>query len=93
MQGIVTVHITVFEDRTMRFTVVSQPVDELIRSKLGVAKGSGKPNSEKLGKKLNQQQLREIAEVKVGDTNAENIESVMKMVAGTARSMGVEVES
>jgi large subunit ribosomal protein L11 len=93
MQGILTAHITVFDDRTMAFTVVSQPVDELIRAKLGIQKGSGRPNSEKVAKKLNQTQLQEIAEAKAIDMNADNIESIKKMVAGTARSMGVEVES
>lgn len=93
MQGIVTAHITVYEDRTMKFYVVSQPTDELIRAKLDIKKGSGKPNSEKVSKKLSQQQLQEIAEVKAAYTNAENIESIKKMVAGTARSMGVEIEN
>lgn len=93
MQGIVTAHITIFEDRTMAFTVISQPVDEMIRAKLGIQKASGRPNSEKVSKKLTQAQLQEIAEAKAADMNAENIESIKKMVAGTARSMGVEIES
>lgn len=92
LQGVVTAHITIYEDRTMSFSVVSQPADELIRAKLGIDKGSGKPNSEKVSKKLTQQQLQEIAEVKAKDTNADDIESIKKMIAGTARSMGVEVE-
>lgn len=88
-----TVHITVYEDRTMDFRVVGTPTDDLIRKALGIQKGSGKPNSEKISKKLSQTQLREIAETKAGgDMNTDNIESVMKQVAGTARSMGVEVE-
>ena len=93
MQGqIVTAHITVFDDRTMAFRVVGGPTDDLIRAKLGIQKGSGKPNSEKIAKKLTQADLREIAEAKSKDMNAESVESIMKMVAGTARSMGVEVE-
>lgn len=94
MQGtMVTVHITVYADRTMKFRVVGAPTDDLIRAKIGVDKGSGRPNSEKLSAKLSQQGLQEIAEAKMGDMNAEDIEAVKKMVAGTARSMGVEVEA
>ncbi len=93
MQGqMVTAHITVFDDRTMTFRVVSAPTDDLIRAKLGIDKGSGKPNSEKIAKKLSQRDLQEIAEAKAHDMNAEDVEAIKKMVAGTARSMGVEVE-
>ncbi len=92
LKGIVTAHITIYDDRSMLFRVVSQPTDDLIRQKLGIDKGSGKPNSEKLEKKLNNSQLTEIAEEKAKDMNAEDIEAVKKMVAGTARSMGVEIE-
>lgn len=88
----VTAHITVYEDRTMDWRVVGTPTDDLIRKALGIQKGSGKPNSEKIGKKLNQTQLREIAEAKAEDMNTDNVESIMKQVAGTARSMGVEIE-
>ncbi len=88
----VTVHIAIYEDRTMDFRVVGTPTDDLIRKALGIQKGSGKPNSEKISKKLNQTQLREIAETKAADMNTDRVESVMKQVAGTARSMGVEVE-
>ncbi len=94
MKGqMVTAHITIYDDRSMAFRVVGAPTDDLIREKLGIQKGSGRPNSEKVEKKLSQQQLTEIAEAKAGDMNAENVESIKKMVAGTARSMGVEVES
>ena len=93
LKGTVTAHITIYEDRTMGFRVVSQPTDDLIRQKLGIDKGSGKPNSEKIAKKLSSSQLNEIAEEKAKDMNAEDIEAVKKMVAGTARSMGVEVKS
>ncbi len=87
-----TVHITIFEDRTMDWRFVTTPTDDLIRQKLGIQKGSGKPNTEKVSKKLSQSALGEIAEVKARDMNTDNIDSVKKMVAGTARSMGVEVE-
>lgn len=87
-----TVHITIYEDRSMTWRVVGTPTDDLIRTALKIEKGSGVPNKEKIAKKLSQAQLTEIAETKIGDMNAESIESVKKMVAGTARSMGVEVE-
>ncbi len=93
LKGTVTAHITVYEDRTMSFRVVSQPVDDQIREKLGIKKGSGKPNTEKVEKKLSDKDLSEIAEVKARDMNSDDIDAVKKMVAGTARSMGVEVES
>lgn len=89
----VTVHITVFDDRTMKFRVVGMATDDRIRAELGIQKGSGRPNSEKIAKKLTQAQLTKIAEDKAADMNTDNIESVKKMVAGTARSMGVEVEA
>jgi large subunit ribosomal protein L11 len=87
-----TVHITVYDDRTMDFRVVGTPTDDLIRNKLGIQKGSGRPNSEKVSKKLSQQALTEIAEAKASDMNTDDVEAVKKMVAGTARSMGVEIE-
>ncbi len=93
MGTMVTVHITIFDDRSMAFRVVGAPTDDLIRAKLDIKKGSGRPNSEKIEKKLTQQDLRAIAEAKAKDMNAESVESIMKMVAGTARSMGVEVQA
>lgn len=88
-----TVHITIYEDRTMDWRFVGTPTDDRIRKALGIQKGSGKPNSEKISKKLNQTQLQEIAEAKAQDMNTDDVEAVKKMVAGTARSMGVEVEA
>jgi large subunit ribosomal protein L11 len=88
----VTAHITIYDDRSMDFRVVGAPTDDLIRAKLGIQKGSGRPNSEKIAKKLTDQQLTEIAETKANDMNTDDIPAVKKMVAGTARSMGVEVE-
>ncbi len=87
-----TVHIAIYEDKTMSFRVVSTPTDDLIRAKLNIQKGSGKPNSEKITKKLSQADLNEIAETKAKDMNTSDIEAVKKMVAGTARSMGVVIE-
>ncbi len=92
MRGTITAHITIYDDRTMDFRVVSQPTDDLIRQKLGIQKGSGKPNSEKVDKKLSDQALTEIAEEKAKDMNTDDMAAVKKMVAGTARSMGVEIE-
>ena len=93
MKGTITAHITVYDDRTMDFRVVGEPTDDKIRAALGIQKGSGKPNSEKIAKKLSQAQLTQIAEEKAQDMNADDVEAVKKMVAGTARSMGVEVEA
>lgn len=86
-----TVHIAIHEDRTMSFRVIGTPTDDLIRKALGIQKGSGKPNTEKISKKLSDAQLTEIAETKAGDMNTDDIPAVKKIVAGTARSMGVEI--
>lgn len=93
MKGVITAHITIYEDRTMAFRVVGEPTDDRIRAELGIQKGSGRPNSEKIAKKLTQAQLQKIAEEKAADMNADDVDAIKKMVAGTARSMGVEVES
>lgn len=92
MKGTVTAHITIYDDRSMDFRVVGQPTDDLIRAALGIQKGSGRPNSEKIAKKFTDAQLTQIAEEKAKDMNAEDVDAVKKMVAGTARSMGVEIE-
>src|SRR5882724_5199077 len=83
---LVTVHITIYDDRTMSWRVVGLATDDRIRAELGIKKGSGKPNTEKIEKKLSQAQLTKIAEDKAADMNAESVESIKKMVAGTARS-------
>jgi large subunit ribosomal protein L11 len=93
MQGqTVTVHITIYEDRTMSWRVVGMPTDDRIRAAIGVDKGSGRPNTEKVKKKLTDAQLTKIAEEKAADMNTDDVPAVKKMVAGTARSMGVEIE-
>lgn len=89
----VTVHIRIYDDRSMDWRIVGTPTDELILAALKVDKGSGEPNKTKLEKKLSQTMLTEIAEAKASDMNTGDVEAVKKMVAGTARSMGVEVES
>ncbi len=87
-----TVHIVIYDDRSLTFRYVSTPTDDRIRAALKIDKGSGRPNSEKISKKLSQADLETIAENKAKDMNTDNLEAVKKMVAGTARSMGVEVE-
>lgn len=87
----VIVHIQVYDDRTFTWTNLGQPVDDLIREKIGIQKGSGKPHSEKVGK-ITRKQLEEIAEAKMGVLNANDLEAAVKVVAGSARSMGVTVE-
>ncbi len=89
----VTVHITIFDDRTMKWRVVGMPTDDRIRGELGIKKGSGRPNTEKVTKKLTDAQLTKIAEEKAQDMNTDDIPAVKKMVAGTARSMGVEIQA
>jgi len=91
MQGKdVLVHLQVFEDRSYTFKVIGQPVDDLIREAIGLKKGSGKPHAEKVGK-ISRAQLEEIAKVKMDVLNANDLDAAVKVVAGTARSMGVEV--
>ena len=89
----ITVHIAIYEDKKMSWKVVGTPTDDLIRKALKIDKGSGKPNSEKIAKKLTDAQVTEIATAKAIDMNTDRIDSVKRMVAGTARSMGVEVEA
>ena len=92
LKGTLTAHITIYDDRSMDFRYVTAATDEQIREKLGIKKGSGRPNTEKVDKKLSDKDLTEIAENKAKDMNTDDVEAVKKMVAGTARSMGVEVQ-
>jgi len=86
----VIVHIQVYEDRTFTWNCLGQPVDDMIRSAIGIQKGSGKPHVDKIGK-ITRAQLEEIAKSKMDQLNAIDLEGAVKIVAGTARSMGVEV--
>ena len=88
---IVPVVITVYEDRTFSFVCKVPPVAELIKKAIGLEKGSGVPNRDKVGR-LSRAKVREIAEQKMPDLNAASLEAAMRMVAGTARSMGVTIE-
>lgn len=87
----VPVIITVYVDRSFDFVVKTPPVSELIKKKSGVAKGSSKPNTDKVGK-MSWSDVEEIAKVKLPDLNATDIEQAKKVVAGSARSMGIVIE-
>lgn len=82
--------VTIFEDRSFTFVTKSPPAADLIRKEAGLEKGSGKPNKEKVGK-ITKAAVKKIAETKMNDLNATSLEAAMRMVEGTARSMGVEV--
>lgn len=87
----VIVHIQVFEDRTFTWKSLGQPVDDMIREKVGIKKGSAKPHSDKVGS-ITRAQLEEIANAKMDQLNAIDLDGAVKVIAGTARSMGVEVK-
>ena len=89
---ITPVEITIFSDKSFTFITKTPPAAILIKKELGLDKGSGVPNRNKVGK-LSKAQVRKIAELKLPDLNCDTIDSAMAMVAGAARSMGVEVES
>ena len=88
---IIPVVITVYSDRTFTFITKTPPVPVLIKKELGIEHGSGRPNRDKVGM-LTKEQIRKIAEIKRPDENATDIESIERMVCGTARSMGITVE-
>ena len=89
---VIPVELTIYEDRSFTFVLKQPPAAELIRKAAGIEKGSGEPNREKVGR-LSRQQVQEIAERKMVDLNANDIENAMRIIEGTARSMGVEVAS
>ena len=92
MRGnVVPVEITIFEDRSFTFITKTPPAAELIKKAAGVAKGSGVPQTDKVGK-LSKDQVREIATTKLPDLNANDIDAAMKIVEGTARSMGITTD-
>lgn len=88
--SIVPAEITIYEDRTFEFKLKTPPASDLLRKAAGVEKGSGNPLKNKIGK-VNKDQIREIAEKKMADLNANDVEAAMKIVEGTARSMGIEI--
>ena len=89
---VVPVELTVFEDRSFSFITKSPPASELLRKAAGIEKGSGSPRAEKVGN-VPKSKVREIAEAKMRDLNAADIEGAMRIVEGTARSMGIEIDA
>jgi large subunit ribosomal protein L11 len=89
---VIPAELTIYEDRSFSFITKQPPAAELIKQAAGVEKGSGEPNREKVGR-LTQDQVRRIAEQKMVDLNANDVDAAMKIVEGTARSMGVEVSA
>jgi large subunit ribosomal protein L11 len=88
--SIVPVVITIYDDRSFTFVTKTPPASDLIKKTLGIPAGSGTPNKAKVGT-LSQAQLRSIAETKMADLNANDVDGAMKIIAGTARSMGVNI--
>lgn len=88
---VIPVLIDIYEDRTFSFVLKTPPASDLIKKELNIPKGSKEPNKEKVGK-LSREQLQKIAETKMPDLNANDIEAAMRIIAGTAINMGVEVE-
>lgn len=89
--SIIPVEITIYEDRTFEFKLKTPPASDLLRKAAGVEKGSGDPLKKKVGK-VTKAQIKEIAEKKMADLNANDIEAAEKIIEGTARSMGIEIE-
>jgi large subunit ribosomal protein L11 len=89
--NVIPVEITVYEDRSFTFVTKTPPAAELIKKAAGVPKGSGEPHKTKVGR-LSAAQVREIAQTKLEDLNARDVEAAAKIIAGTARSMGITVE-
>lgn len=88
---ILPVIINVYDDRTFSFIIKSPPCSVLLKKAANIAKASGAPNKEKVGK-ITREQAREIAEQKIQDLNTDNIEQAIKIIEGTARSMGIDIE-
>lgn len=91
MGNIIPAEITVYEDRSFTFVLKTPPASDLLRKAAGVQKGAGNPLKDKVGK-ISEVQLQEIAEMKMADLNANDVEAAKKIVAGTARSMGIKIE-
>ena len=89
---VIPAELTIYEDRSFTFVTKQPPAAELIKSAAGLEKGSGEPNKKKVGR-LSSEQVRRIAEQKMQDLNANDVEQAMRIIAGTARSMGVEVDA
>jgi large subunit ribosomal protein L11 len=90
MGQVIPVELTIFEDRSFTFVTKQPPAAELLKQAAGIEKGSGEPNRDKVGS-VTEDQVRQIAETKMKDLNARDVESAMKIIEGTARSMGIKV--
>ncbi len=88
---VIPVVITVYEDRSFTFELKTPPASVLLKKAIGIESGSGEPNKKKVGK-ISREKVREIAETKMVDLNAASVEAAMRMIEGTARSMGITVE-
>jgi len=88
--SVVPVEITIFDDRSFTFVTKTPPAADLLKKAVGIERASGRPNTEKVGR-VSHEKVREIAETKMPDLNATSIEAAMRIVEGTARSMGIEV--
>ena len=88
---VIPVEISVFEDRSFTFILKTPPASVLLKKAAGIEKGAGEPNKQKVGT-INQDQLREIAQTKLPDLNANDIDAAMKIVAGTAKNMGIAIK-
>src|ERR671931_2049717 len=89
---VIPAELTIYEDRSFTFILKQPPAAELIKQAAGIEKGSGEPNRNKVAQ-VNREQVRQIAERKMADLNADDIEAAMRIIEGTARSMGVEVRA
>ena len=89
--SIIPVDITIFDDRSFTFITKTPPASDLLKKAAGIDKGSGSPKAQKVAS-LSRQKLREIAELKLRDLNAVDVDAAMKIIEGTARSMGIQVE-
>jgi len=91
MGNVIPVEITIYEDRTFDFKLKTPPAADLLKKAAGIEKGSGVPQKDKVGK-VTKKQIQEIAEKKMEDLNANDIEAAMKIIEGTARNMGIEIK-
>ncbi|OGN11474.1 MAG: 50S ribosomal protein L11 [Candidatus Yanofskybacteria bacterium RIFCSPHIGHO2_02_FULL_43_15c] len=91
MGQVIPAEITIYEDRTFTFKLKTPPASFLLRKAAGIEKGSGEPNKKKLGK-VTKKQIEEIAQIKMEDLNANDIQGAMRIIEGTARQMGIEIK-
>lgn len=89
--NIIPAEVTIYTDRTFEFKLKTPPAADLLKKATGIEKGSGVPQKDKVGK-VTKKQIQEIAEIKMEDLNADDVDAAMKMIEGTARNMGIEIE-